>query len=192
MKKFLTIALLCFTTAVSAQRYEAYTGAVIQEQSNIDTGYMLGFNFIFNMNQETTRNWANKLLLGFEHSAMQGKTNFNIESLDDYQSIVEDCECTSESFENINGSYQYVSKHQIRGVSLNFGVNVTKGLYLLTGVSTYQHILTLNNSETEYRTTYIDAGVKYFIPVNRFFIVPTFKFNPETISFGLGVSYKIQ
>ena len=37
---------------------------------------------------------------------------------------------------------------------------------------------------------HLDAGVKYYIRNKRWYFIPTIKFNPETTSFGLGVSWE--
>lgn len=179
MKKLLAIVFL-FTTSVYSQNYELYSGAVISE--NKEVGYMIGTNFIIKTNQD--RDYLNNLILGFEHSGFisshftQKVNAGNPEKLN--------CDCNQDNF---NFNNQNEVKNLTRGVSLTLGVEMTKRWYLLSGITNYQHITKINSQKTsEYRTTYIDAGIKYFIKSKNWFFTPTFKFNPETISFGIGVS----
>mgnify|MGYP003511286566 FL=1 len=181
MKKLLLIILL-ITSSMYSQNYELYSGAVISEDKDMKMGYMIGANFIIKTNQE--RQYLNHLLFGAEHSGlMSGNTISNFVS---EKTAELNCNCEQD---NLDFNSQYSIKKMTRGVSLTFGVEIAKRWYLLTGITNYQHITKINNQKTsEYRTTYIDAGIKYFIKSKDWFFTPTFKFNPETISFGIGVS----
>ena len=181
MKKLLLIIFL-ITSSMYSQNYELYSGAVISEDKDMEIGYMIGANFIIKTNQE--RQYLNHLLFGAEHSGlMSGNmiSNFAAENGTEFN-----CNCEQN---NLGFNSQYSIKKMTRGVSLIFGVEIAKRWYLLTGITNYQHITKINNQKTsEYRTTYIDAGIKYYIKSKDWFFTPTFKFNPETISFGIGVS----
>lgn len=180
MKKILLIIFL-ITSSMYSQNYELYSGTVISEDKDIQMGYMIGVNFTIKTNQE--RQYLNHLLFGAEHSGLMSNMIYNSVK----KSITEsNCNCEQDNFDF---NSQYSTKKMVRSVSLNFGVEITKRWYLLTGITNYQHITKINNQKiSEYRTTYIDAGVKYFIKSKDWFFTPTFKFNPETISFGIGVS----
>lgn len=182
MKKLL-IALL-ITGSVYGQNYELYTGSVLSEDKSV--GYLIGVNFIIKTDQN--REYLNDLLLGFEHSAyMSGTKITGINK----ETVSNGCNCTSEALD-FRGEKNI--KKETRAVSLNFGVNICKTcwlkqLYLISGVTNYQHITVINeNKASEYRTVQIDAGAKYFWKTKKSFLTTTFKFNPETVSFGLGYS----
>lgn len=184
--KPLIVLLLLLTSSVYAQNYEIYTGAVISRDKDIHSNYMLGANFIIKTNQE--RKYFNNLILGFEHGAYMSNEKI-ITSNGGDNSIVVDCNC-KESQMGIGNADSYTTKKEIRTVSLNFGVSVVKRLYLMTGITNSKHIVKMNREEigSNY-TTHIDAGLKYFIPVKRWFFSPMIKFNPESTTFGLGISY---
>ena len=42
---------------------------------------------------------------------------------------------------------------------------------------------------SEYRVNHINAGIKKFIKINEWIISPTITFNPEIVSFSIGMSY---
>lgn len=188
----LIVIFLLLTKPVYCQKYELYTGSVISEDSNMHPGYMIGLNRIFEMHQKDDK-YLTKLLVGFEHSAfMSGNKTFSKTS--DNQILPPPaCNCETDNID-FSKSSQYTLKKEVRAVSLNFGLEFCndcwlKRLYLLTGVTNYQHISKINNEKVEeYRTMQIDAGLKYFIKINNSYLSPTFKFNPETISFGIGFS----
>lgn len=182
MKKLLLALLI--TGSVYSQNYELYTGSVLSEDKSV--GYLIGVNFIIKTDQ--SREYLNDLLLGFEHSAyMSG----NKTTILDKETISNDCNCISE---DLDFSGQKTIKRETRAVSLNFGVSICKTcwlkrMYLITGVTNYQHITLIDrNKASEYRTVQIDSGLKYFIKIQNSFITITSKFNPETVSFGLGYS----
>ena len=177
--RYLLVIVFLFTASMYSQNYELYTGAVISE--NKEVGYMIGANFIIKTNQE--RDYLNHLILGFEHSGFMSEKNVKTKS---FNTENVNCNCSEYSF---NFNNQSSIKNLTRGVSLTLGVEISKRWYLLSGITNYQHITKINNQKTsEYRTTYIDAGIKYFIKSKDWFFTPTFKFNPETISISIGVS----
>ncbi len=182
MKKLLLALLI--TGSVYSQNYELYTGSVLSEDKSV--GYLIGANFIIKTDQK--REYLNDILLGIEHSAyMSG----NKTTVSNKENVSADCNCTSEDF---NFAGKEVIKKETRAVSLNFGVSICKTcwlkqLYLISGVTNYQHIILINgNKASEFRTTQIDAGAKYFWKIDKSFLTTTFKFNPETVSFGVGYS----
>lgn len=187
MKLFLTIILL-FAMDSFGQRFELYTGVSSNKDNDLGNGYMAGFNFIMDMNQREGREWANRILFGMEHSGFYSDKLPLSEGQGSYEEVFEDCDCIH-TRHNLGSESKYLRK-QVRGVSLNFGIEAYKGFYLLTGISTYNHISEINRSKvSQFRTTLIDFGVKYFIGVKNWFFAPTIKFNPESVSFGIGVSW---
>lgn len=190
MRKLLLVILL-ISSPVFSQNYDLNTGVVINESKEMNPGYFIGANFIIKTNQN--RDYLNNLIFGFEHSAFMSnnKTVLISNNINPKSEIIESCNCTGEYFPELNsGDVSYKYKKEVRAVSLNFGVEVFKRFYLMTGVTNFQHITLVDNKKVnEYRTMQIDAGVKYFIKSNDWFFIPTFKFNPEIISFGVGVSY---
>lgn len=186
MNKFL-VAFLLMTASVYSQNYELYTGTVISEDKDMHANYMIGANFIIKTNQN--RKYLNNLLFGFEHSAFMSSNMRYTYGAGEEPVLVKDCNCDIENV-GFDNSRDFTIKKEVRAVSLNFGVEVARRWYLITGVTNYQHIQKMNNEKVnEYRTMQIDAGVKYFIKTKHWFFSPMFKFNPETVSFGLGVSY---
>jgi len=182
MKKLLLALLI--TGSVYSQNYELYTGSVLSEDKSV--GYLIGVNFIIKTNQN--REYLNDILLGVEHSAyMSGNKTIGINK----ETVSNDCNCTSE---DLNFGGEKTIKKETRAVSLNFGVSICetcwlKQLYLISGVTNYQHITLVDgNKASEYRTMQIDAGLKYFIKIKNSFVTVTSKFNPETVSFALGFS----
>jgi len=182
MKKLLLALLI--TGSVYSQNYELYTGSVLSEDKSM--GYLIGVNFIIKTDQK--REYLNDLLLGFEHSAyMSGTKTIGI----DKETVSNDCNCISE---DLDFGGEKTIKKETRAVSLNFGVSVCKTcwlkrVYLISGVTNYQHIIVINgNKALEYRTMQIDAGLKYFIKVKNSFVTITSKFNPKTVSFAVGFS----
>lgn len=180
MKKLLLALLI--TGSTYAQNYEVYVGSVLSEDKSV--GYLIGANFIIKTDQN--REYLNDLLLGVEYSGyMSGNKTNTI----DKETVSTDCNCTSE---DLDFGGQRMIKKETRAVSLNFGVNICKTcwlkrMYLITGVTNYQHITLIDgNKASEYRTMQIDSGLKYFIKVKNSFITVTSKFNPETVSFALG------
>ena len=149
---------------------------------------MAGFNFIMDMNQRSDRKWANRMLFGMEHSGFHSgniKMSQNIQETNSSNN----CECESNPLINNNNKNNYLKKYT-RGVSLNFGIELYKGFYLLTGITNYNHVAKINKKKiNQYRTNYIDFGVKYYIKHNNWYFSPTIKFNPEQTSYGIGVSW---
>ncbi len=189
--------MILFPLFSYGQILELYTGAVEAKDNNLKFSALVGGNLYLDLFQTQRqgaqqRVYANRMLIGFEHSALISKdivyTQHIPASVDDETS----CNCTSESIDKHEASDQtFTFKHKVRAVSLNVGVEIYKGWYLLSGLTDYQHIITLNKEEfTEYRTIYIDAGLQKVIKYNRWFFIPKVKFNPEIMTFGIGVSYK--
>lgn len=177
-----------FAHTIYSQQYEIYAGSAINANDQLGNGYMAGFNFIMDTHQGD-REWANRILFGIEHSGFySGTINISNESSNDV--IIKECdECVVTTY-NLPNNKKGLLKYT-RGVSLNFGVDVYKGLFLTTGVTSYNHYTEINNKVIHnFRTIYIDAGVKYFIKSNRWYFIPTIKYNPEVTSFGLGVSWE--
>lgn len=185
MKKVLILLFFLANTHIYSQNYEVYVGSVISEDKDMHVGYELGANFIIKTNQN--RKYLNNLLLGFSH---QGFMSNNIQSYidDNNLSITHtDCNCTTETLSITNSSY--ISKKMVRAVTLNIGIEIANRWYLISGVSNLQHINFINNEKiNDYRTMQIDAGVKYFIKSNDWYFSPMVKFNPETISFSIGIA----
>jgi hypothetical protein len=176
---------------------ELYTGYVEAKDDALKFSALIGANLYLDLFQaqrqgNQQRVYANRLLLGFEHSALISNDMIFTDLHPGTAPPVEDCNCTTESITPTEeGTQTFIFKHKVRAVSLNTGIEVYKGWYLLTGITNYQHILTLNTQEySEYRTMYIDAGLQKVIQYNRWFFIPKFKFNPETMTFGIGVSYR--
>lgn len=188
MKKVIFILFLLVSVNTFSQRYELYTGMSANANEVLGNGYMGGFNFIMDMNQRDDREWANRMLFGFEHSGFYSGKILVSKEQNNINEVLNDCNCETTSYNF--GSEEKVMRRFTRGVSLNFGIEVYKQFYLLTGVTNYNHITTLNRVKIgQYRTTYIDFGVKYYIKHNNWFFAPIIKFNPESTSFGLGVSW---
>jgi hypothetical protein len=195
MKKL--IILILFPLFSYGQILELYTGGVEAKDNNLKFSALVGGNLYLDLFQTQRqgaqqRVYANRMLIGFEHSALISKDIVFTQHINASEEPVESCNCTSESLDPHEASDQtFTFKHKVRAVSLNVGVEIYKGWYLLSGLTDYQHIITLNKEEfTEYRTIYIDAGLQKVIKYNRWFFIPKFKFNPETMTFGIGVSYK--
>lgn len=186
MKKILIILLL-ITTSVFSQNYDLNTGIVVNEDKDMNPGYFIGANFVIKTNQN--RKYLNNLIFGFEHSAFMSNNMKYTYNTQTEQTLNDDCNCKSDNL-LFGNTKDYTLKKMVRGVSINLGVEISKRWYIMTGVTNYQHISLINNEKVnEYRTMQIDAGIKYFIKSNKWYFIPTFKFNPEIISFGLGVSY---
>lgn len=191
MKKFI-IAMIFMTASVYSQHYEIYTGAVISEDKDMHSNYMLGLNFTVKLNQD--REYLNKMLFGMEHAAYMSnnKTYGTPSSLP--ESTINDCGCTEDPLGFGSGG-NYTTKKMARTVSLNVGVELCedcwfKRLYVISGITSSLHILKVNNEKLdEYYSTHVDFGLKYFVKLDKKnFITPTIKFNPETVSFGIGYS----
>jgi len=191
MLRLLICLLSLFVIESYGQRYELYAGAASNNDKVLKVGYMAGFNFIMDMNQRADREWANRMLFGMEHSGFYSDNIYLSSEIDEGRFVSNDCDCETE---DINGEEAFnedrYMKRYARGVSLNFGIEAYKGFYLLTGVTTYNHITTLDRIKVlQNRSTSIDFGVKYYIKHNNWYFSPTIKFNPEQISYGVGVSW---
>ena len=191
------IILILFPLLSYGQILELYTGGVEAKDNNLKFSALVGGNLYLDLFQperqsKNQRVYANRALIGFEHSEMISKDLDYVFEIPASTEHVESCNCTSETIDPHESSTQTSSfKHKVRAVSLNAGIEVYKGWYLLSGITSYQHIITFNHADfLEYRTLYIDAGLQKVIPYKRWFFIPKFKFNPETTTFAIGVSYK--
>lgn len=188
MKNIFIFLFLLLSVYGYAQRYELYTGVSSNTDKVLGNGYMAGLNFIMDMNQRADREWANRMLFGFEHSGYYSDKVVLSDAQGGRSQVSEDCDCENTVYNS--ESDRKVMRRLVRGVSLNFGIEAYKGLYMLTGVTTYNHIMTVNTLKAmQYRATHLDFGVKYYIKYNNWFFSPTVKFNPESISYGIGVSW---
>lgn len=183
--------MIFMTASMYSQNYEIYTGAVISEDKDMHSNYMLGLNFTVDINKD--RDYLNTLILGFEHGAyMSNEKTYNSES-NTTSEVETSCNCSAESL-GLGAGNGFKLKKEVRTVSLNFGVGVCdtcwlKRLYLMSGITNSQHITKVNDEKvSNYYSTHIDAGLKYFIKINKNYISPMIKFNPETVSFGIGYS----
>lgn len=199
MKKilFLFVFLISFATfAQVGPEFELYAGLTAPKPEQANLGYMIGVNVtpdlfqIDKNNPKKYREYLNKWLLGIEFSGYQTRPQTTIITPSTSLPVKTDCNCIATPIDGISSGETYITKQDIIAVSLNVGVEVYKGWYLISGVSSYQHRNILNNETlNKYRTTYIDGGIKKFIKIGRAYWSPTFKFNSEVISFGLGYSF---
>ena len=187
---FIIIPILSY-----GQILELYTGGVNAKNSELKFSALVGGNLYLDLYQTQRQNkqpriYANRMLLGFEHSEMTSRNINKILLASELPIPVENCDCIEESIDLINNrSYTY--KHRVRAVSLNAGIEIYRGWYILTGISSYQHLLTLDKElYSDTRALYIDAGLQKVISYNRWFFIPKIKFNHEMTTFAVGVSYK--
>lgn len=195
MKNIYLIAafLISFISLAQGPEFEVYSGLSIPNTNNSNIGYIVGLNVTPNLHQKDKyninkdREYLNKLILGIEYSGYQvNETTLTIEGNKNVVDVT--CHCESTQLEQFKGIY--VSKQDIRALSLNFGIEIYKGWYVMSGVSSYIHRDILNNvTVSKYRETYIDGGIKKFIKVGSIYLSPMIKFNPEVTSFGIGFSY---
>lgn len=186
MLRFLTIALLLLSSIAHSQDYELYSGISVHKDKDIKYGYVAGANFIINTNQN--REYFNKLILGFEHSGYMGK-----EGVLEFNNNDDVVNCDTCDTSNIEFTSDYSSKYKklVRAVSLNLGVELVKNWYLMSGVTNYQNINTIDRVKvSESRVMQINAGIKKFIKINNWIWSPTIMFNPNVTSISIGVSYK--
>lgn len=185
MKKVFLLLLLV-TLPVISQNYEVYTGFVVSEAKVMKPGYLIGANFIIKTNQN--RGYLNNLLFGFEHSAFMSDNILYKTSSEVNFDATGNCNCDHQ-YIGLNTNKNLTLKKEVRAVSINLGVEVVKRWYLITGVTNLQHIELINSEKVnEYRSVQIDAGIKYFIKSNDWYFSPMVKFNPETISFSIGIA----
>lgn len=176
--------------------FEIYTGGIYAKHSDLRFSYLIGANIYFDLYQtqqqgKQIRNYANRLLVGFEHSALISRDNSISIPASELPNDIEHCNCKDSSLEYSADKTNVSYKHMVRAISLNAGIEVYKGWYLLTGITNYQHIHTFNNQKiNENRTIYIDAGLQKIIHINRWYFIPKIKFNPETTTFAIGISYR--
>jgi hypothetical protein len=174
--------------------YEVYGGVV--KPNNISTlGYIIGFNILPNLHQidknGKEREYFNKLLFGIEFSGYGTDRSFTIlpPEVNDTE-VKEDCNCSYTLIPGINTPGDYNLKASTKGITINFGTEVYKGWFLLTGVTGLSTYLRVNGDRLgTNRTFYINGGVSKFIQYKNTFWSPSIKFNAETVSLGLGFSY---
>ncbi len=180
--------------------FEIY-GGVVNPKEISEFGYMVGFNVLPNLHQigknGKEREYLNKFLFGFEFSGykttplVNNNVGPNVTTSDtSVTTIIENGDETpigdfSFSLSRGNNTYQ-----DVKGLSLNFGVEIYRGWFLIGGVTSYKNQLKLNGNtlQTTY-STFIDAGVKKFFKLGNVYLSPTIKFNEQTSSFGVGFSY---
>tara|TARA_R110000751_G_scaffold295219_1_gene403355 strand:- start:131 stop:697 length:567 start_codon:yes stop_codon:yes gene_type:complete len=184
-KRMLIIFAMLISSTIYSQDYELYTGMAVHERNDIKVGYLVGANFIIKTNQG--REYFNNVIFGFEHSGYSGAKS-SISSTNGINDS--DCECETSGM-NISQEYSVDYKHMIRGITLNMGVEIKDNWYLMSGITNYQHINTLDGKAiSEYRVNHINAGVKKFIKIGNWTWSPTITFNPNVVSFSIGMSYK--
>lgn len=191
------IFLVSFASFAQGPEFELYAGMAVPQPENTNLGYQIGLNLTPNLfqldknNPKKYREYLNKWLIGIEFSGYQTKPQtLIVEGNQNPTTPTEHCNCTSTPINGISTSGTYVTKQDVLGVSLNLGVELYKGWFLISGVSRYQHRNILNNETTnKYSTMYIDGGIKKYIRIGRAYWSPTFKFNSEVVSFGLGYSF---
>lgn len=198
MKRLILIFIFFVSFASYAQgpEFEVYAGMAVPQPENTNLGYQIGLNLTPNLfqldknNPKKYREYLNKWLIGIEFSGYQTKPQTTVIEPTHSEPIKSDCNCTAFPIDGISTAGTYVTKQDVLGVSLNLGVEVYKGWYLISGVSRYQHRNILNNETVnKYYTMYIDGGIKKYIKIGRAYWSPTFKFNSEVISFGVGYSF---
>jgi hypothetical protein len=175
--------------------FEIYAGIVNPKHIN-PLGYMVGFNIMPNLHQigknGKEREYLNKFLFGFEFSGY--KTNpqtVEVAGTTTAQVVTsEDCHCEATNLGGFTSGTNYSYNQDVKGLSLNFGVEIYKGWFLTGGVTAYKSKYFLNgNNVNTTNSVFIDAGVKKFFKVGNVFLSPMVKFNEQTSSFGLGFSY---
>ena len=187
MLRALTISIILLSSITHGQDYELYSGISMHERNDITVGYVVGANFIIKTNQD--RQYLNNIIFGFEHSGYYGAKS-TMSSISNSSAYDDNCECETSSLD-ISESYSVDTRHMIRGISLNMGVEIKDNWYIMSGITNYQHINTMNGkSVSEYRVNQINAGVKKFIKIGKWIWSPTITFNPNVISFSIGMSYK--
>lgn len=185
--------------------FEIYAGVIDPKLSN-SLGYMIGANIMPSLHQigkdGKERVWLNKLLIGFEFSGYDTPTKYVDGSVAPNTTSVPtavDCNCEATPIGGVtagglsgglSAGSKYNFKQNIRGFSLNFGVEIYKGWYLTSGVTGYKRVFILDGDKlATTRYVYLDAGIKKFIKLGNVYLSPMFKFNSEVTSFGLGFSY---
>ena len=175
--------------------FEIYVGVVNPKYIN-PLGYMVGLNITPSLHQigknGKEREYLNKFLFGFEFSGyntspqtvgVAGTTTAPVTT-----EICTSCEGTTLGGFSSGSNYSY--NQDMKGLSLNFGVEIYKGWFLISGVTAYKSKYFLNgNNVNTTNSVFIDAGIKKFFKVGNVFLSPTIKFNELTSSFGLGFSY---
>tara|TARA_R110002050_G_C8886421_1_gene509177 strand:- start:58 stop:618 length:561 start_codon:yes stop_codon:yes gene_type:complete len=186
MLRRLALGIVLLSSIAYGQDYELYTGISMHEHEDIKYGYVVGANFIIKTKQD--REYFNNIIFGFEHAGYSGKKN----TIDhtNIDSDVSDCDCDTSSI-NFTDNYSITYRRLVRAISLNMGVEVKNNWYLMSGVTNYQNLDVYDGEIfSEYRVNHINAGVKKFIKTKHWIWSPTIMFNPNVVSFSIGVSYK--
>ena len=157
---------------------------------------MIGANIMPNLHQigkdGKERTWLNRYLVGFEFSGYDIPTQYVNTPSTSTAPVTKplDCNCDETTFGGFVAGSKYNFKQNVRGFSLNFGVEIYKGWYLTSGVAGYRRVLIVDGDKVATsRYVYLDAGIKKFIKLGNVYLSPMFKFNTEVTSFGLGFSY---
>lgn len=186
------------TPNVITPEIEVYTGFLYPKPSNTDIGYMIGFNMTPNLHQKDKnplkgdREWLNQMLFGFEFSGYNSKEqNFTVVGENAEQIVINnDCGCEETQLGGWRAAGNYKFNSTVRGFSLNFGVEIYRGWFLLGGLTGYRETLLLNDENIgSYQNVYFDGGLKKFIKIKKIYLSPTIKFNSKTTSFGVGFSF---
>jgi hypothetical protein len=199
---------------VKGPEFEIYVGAVNPKEQGRDAGPIIGFNllpYLFQSDKNEAivyRPWLNRFLIGFEFSMYGSPTNkFTVQNNEliplSTSANSENCNCGGTDFNGLSSSGEIttfaglsspsgVFTHSIKtmGASLNFGVEVYKGYYLLGGITGYRDRIMLNDQEIGiYREMYLDAGIKKIFKINKVYLSPTVKFNSRGTSMAVGFSF---
>ncbi len=186
MLKKLALGIILMSSIAYGQDYELYTGISLHEHEDIKYGYVVGGNFIIKTKQN--REYFNNVIFGFEHAAYAGNKKL-IESIN-MNDNVDDCDCETSPI-NFTDDYSMTYRRLVRAISLNMGVEVKDNWYFISGITNYQNLNVYDGEITsEYRVNHINAGVKKFIKTKHWIWSPTIMFNPNVVSFSIGVSYK--
>ncbi len=188
--------------AQNTPEFEVYAG-ITNPKGISNLGYMVGLNLTPNLFQldkdkdKGYRQWLNKMLFGIEFSGYKSGSNIIVlgteETGDPITTVTTDtdeCHCETEDFGYFTSSSSYNIIQDVKGVSLNFGVEVYKGWFITSGITAYNRDLIINGETVQTtRPIYIDGGIKKYFKFKKVFLSPTFKFNSNVTSFGLGFSY---
>ncbi len=179
--------------------FEIYAGVINPKYTN-QLGYMVGLNITPSLHQigknGKEREWLNKYLFGFEFSGYStGVQKVEVPYLSGAPETTTtvtsaDCNCDETTFGWYTNGSNYTYKQDVKGLSLNFGVEIYKGWFLISGITAYKSKFIIDGETVNTNNSiYIDAGVKKFFKVGNVYLSPTIKFNELTSSFGVGFSY---
>ena len=198
----LTMLFMSLTSFAQSPEFEVYTGMIVPKGNGV--GYMIGLNFLPSLHQidkesvegPMDREWLNKMIFGVEFSGYNRKLdniplkNIVIDPTTTVTTDTPDCHCESETYAGFVRADGYDITQEVKGVSLNFGVEIYRGWFVTSGITGYQRKLKYNGQTFDTsRPFYIDAGVKKFFHIGNVILSPMLKFNMVTTSFGIGFSY---